>query len=261
MAESHESLTSLANSSGFLLQLRVEQEVRSTQQRHEYRVAAREHQWRDAATGREGFIDLVLEHLESRIVIECKRVEGSWLFLVPTGAESSPFYSRLLRVARDPNVVAPRPHYDELRITPPTEGAAFCIVRGQADRDRPMLERVAGELIAATEALGIEELQKDPRDAFYRVYVPMIVTNAELSVMRFDPKVIDLSTGRIDVDRAEIQKVPYLRLHKNLSSSVEALPATSELFDLNESKNRTVLIVNVNSLIDWLDVSTIRPPR
>jgi hypothetical protein len=78
------------NRSGFPFQLKVEHDVRATENMHHWSVASREHAWDDLA-GNSGFIDLVLKHKQFstfRLVIECKRVKADdarllqWLFLV-----------------------------------------------------------------------------------------------------------------------------------------------------------------------------------
>lgn len=63
------------NRSGFPFQLRVENEIRSSQNAHGWSVASHEHPW--AAYDESGFIDIVVEHdqfVTFRVVIECKRI-------------------------------------------------------------------------------------------------------------------------------------------------------------------------------------------
>jgi len=59
MPEEKEDLLKLVNASGFLFQLRVEDEVTKTSSSHGKTVLAREHRWVDQVTESEKFIDLI----------------------------------------------------------------------------------------------------------------------------------------------------------------------------------------------------------
>jgi len=64
MAENKDSLTDVINSSGFLFQLRLEEEIKKSRPVSpigEWQQIAREHKWIDSLDGKEGFIDIVLE--------------------------------------------------------------------------------------------------------------------------------------------------------------------------------------------------------
>src|SRR5262245_38702945 len=97
MNEHDKQLTSIANASGFLFQLRVAQLVDSTYGRHGWRVLVSEHPWKDTDVGDEGFIDLVIFRDSIRLVVECKRAaEGAWVFLVPEAEASETGNTRAL---------------------------------------------------------------------------------------------------------------------------------------------------------------------
>ena len=55
MAEGKEDLLKFVNASGFLFQLRVEDEVNKTSSKHHKTVLTREHRWVDPITGSERF--------------------------------------------------------------------------------------------------------------------------------------------------------------------------------------------------------------
>lgn len=64
MVENKDSLTDVINNSGFLFQLRLEEEIKKTRPLSpmgEWQQIAREHKWIDTLDGKEGFIDIVLE--------------------------------------------------------------------------------------------------------------------------------------------------------------------------------------------------------
>ena len=85
MTEKSDKLLKLANASGFLFQLRIEDEIEKTKEIHRKEVIASEYRWLDPKTGLEGFIDIILSTGTNRkMIIECKRVrQADWLFLVP----------------------------------------------------------------------------------------------------------------------------------------------------------------------------------
>lgn len=77
--------------SGFPFQIRIETEVASTENRHNWRVLTREQAWRNPETDTSGFIDIILQHNQMttlRMVVECKRQRANdarslqWLFLL-----------------------------------------------------------------------------------------------------------------------------------------------------------------------------------
>jgi hypothetical protein len=75
---------SIANSSGFPLQIAISKIVRESSR---WKVLLEEHPWRLDINGEGGFIDIVVEdkisHFET-FVIECKRVrQTAWVFLLP----------------------------------------------------------------------------------------------------------------------------------------------------------------------------------
>ena len=75
MADQDDTLKQI-NKSGFPFQLRVEHEIRRTQQEHNWSVASCEHPWTSGDAKSSGFIDIVLSHIQFvtfRLVIECKR--------------------------------------------------------------------------------------------------------------------------------------------------------------------------------------------
>ena len=75
---------SIANSSGFPLQIRIANLANSSSK---WQIYLEEHPWHSTETNSTGFIDIVLNHKEDqflKLVIECKRVrQTKWVFLIP----------------------------------------------------------------------------------------------------------------------------------------------------------------------------------
>ena len=79
------SLEEIVNDSGYPLQIRLEEWIKDTYREHRWKVLASEHRWVNGETKDEGFIDLVLESkaADKKLVVECKRIIGNWVFLLP----------------------------------------------------------------------------------------------------------------------------------------------------------------------------------
>jgi hypothetical protein len=236
MSEGKEDFLKLVNASGFLFQLRVEDEVRNTSSTHHKTVLAREHRWVDPITQNEGFIDLILTTgTNGKMVLECKRViDANWIFPVPVLAKSVTHANVLWSYKIDENLQATA--WDKLELYPESLESAFCIVRGQGEKDKPMLERIASILLRSTECLAEEEEQYSRSSGLrgIRFYFPIIVTTAKLMVFRYSPSEIDLSSGQIP--DGDFQEVPFLRFTKSMSTR---LLSSKALIDIHVNRLRT----------------------
>ena len=256
MPETSEALLNLINASGFLFQLRVEQEIKNMQalQLGNWKII-REHRWVDPIDGTEGFIDLILEWDIHRMVIECKRVtDATWIFLIPDERVSMR-RARLLwsMLAQSTGKIA---EWHDFRLIPESPEAEFCIVRGQGDRDTPMLERVSSLLLRSTESLANEELNHQTEaQREHLVYYSVVVTNATLRICRFNPSLVNISTGRLEANAADFKEVPFVRFRKNLSSALVGHRSFSDLQKANSENERTVFVINsgqlANTIREW----------
>lgn len=252
-------LLNLVNASGFGFQLRIEEEVRRHQHEHPWAILSREHRWRDALTGNEGFIDLVLKGGITRLVIECKRTTGAhWVFLMPDQGERP---TRCFRVLWTASMEGSETlsGWDDVFISPLSVSAMFCAIRGQGERDQPMLERLCGLLLRSVEALADEEVGYE-RAAFPRpsVYVPLIVTTAELYVCRFQPKDVDITSGTLS--DASFEAVPFVHFRKSLSTTRTPPERARDLSQSRLSQDRSVIVVQADRLTELLKVLSLERP-
>lgn len=238
----------MVNNSGFLFQLRLEEEIKQSRPVSpigEWQQIAREHKWIDSLDGKEGFIDIVLECGGiTRLVIECKRVtDASWLFLVPSDKKESR-HGQLLWTESIANTF----DWHNFSFNPLSLESTFCVVRGQGEKDTPLLERLSSLLLRSTESLANEELSLTfKQERRIRVYLPVIVTNAVLYACRFNISDINIDTGKLS--ESEFTQVPFIRFRKNLSSTIKSnSPFTSNLNEINRQNERTVLIINAKEL-------------
>jgi hypothetical protein len=247
-----DELLKLANASGYFFQERLREEVDQTNGQYGWRVAAEEHRWCDEG-GQEGFIDLVLENRSLRIVVEAKRTrDASWVFLVPQDSGRSASRSRCLWTSRSQGE-PPKLNWRNASVLPTSPEARFCVIRGQGDRDQPMLERLGGILLRSTESLAEEELRIGLPPQFgadERLYFPMIVTNAQMYACFYDPKSVDLATG--ELPEGEFEAVNFLRFRKGLSTRWPISSDMPTLRHANREKERTLFIVNGANLLEVL---------
>lgn len=254
------SLLNLVNGQGFLFQLRIEHEIKTTQDQYPWRILAREHRWIDAENGEEGFIDLVLGHGNLRIVVECKRVQNAtWVFLAPHEDITEVNRLRLLWTYRrhgKENFV----DWDDFRFRPKAAQSSFCIVEGQ-DKDKPMLERVSGMVLQSLENLAEEELKlfKETEKDGPKVYIPVIVTTATLGICRFNPSEIDIQEGKLfatGVPGDLIETVPFIIFRKGMESKFSPHRA-EDLEAANKESERSVVIVTSTQFSKFLTEFTV----
>jgi len=168
-----EKLRNFVNSSGFPLQIAIEHLVRSKTLSHCWKVRYKEHSWKNVDTHNSGFIDLILadDNGTSAMVIECKRVQdASWIFLLPSMKQANVERTHVW-VSRLDGQEARFFGWNDIAADPASPESEFCIVPGQDQKSRPMLERIASELIEATEGLAREDSYLNTEQDFIRMYV------------------------------------------------------------------------------------------
>ena len=249
-----ETLSKLVNQSGFPLQLAVQHLVEDQKDGHGWRVLYREHGW-TSQDGQSGFADLVLEdqYNSSVLVVECKRaIESDWIFPIDRKDFNSTKNSRAwITSTGNPG----RYHFGnfDARTLPASAESMFCIVAGQDTKSRPMLERVAAETLAATEAIALEEHGTLlSRNNGFRLYASVIVTTSRLTLTYLDTAQIDLQNGQAQQQHHEA--IPYIRFRKQFSSAyaIEPDPDNHDLKALANAKEKTVFVVNSEHLAEFL---------
>jgi hypothetical protein len=215
--------------SGLPFQLAVESRIRDLGRSHSTRVLAREVPWELPEAGRLGWADIVVDcNTSIYCVVECKRYSpnGSLVFLRTQDAPAAPDLP-ILHFRR----AAPTEHD---RGHPGSSGyvyvghneserlvSSFCVFK---DSEQRILEKIAGEVCLATEALMSVELQGDDDGAYpplplsgTRCYAAVIVVNVPLFLCTMSPYDVSLETGRLDdPTKAPVEEVPYIRFQKPL---------------------------------------------
>jgi len=256
-ASSDESVK-IANDSGFPLQIAIQHAVETAhkQHHHGWRVAHIEHAWQQPDDSG-GFIDLVIRdgHGVVNLVVECKRQRDSaWVFMATSGQASNRRHAKAWVTFN--GVQGERVcEWAEVPVDPMSPEAHFCAVSGQAPNERnALLERAAAQVVLATESLAHHERDFwDERHDSIRLYYNVVVTNARLKVVNFDPASISLTDGTIGTIR-DVQEVPYLRFRKQFSWRQPVLTVADwhSRADTDYLQQNTVFVVHANSLMSFL---------
>jgi hypothetical protein len=258
---SENSHLDLVNSSGFLFQLAVEHEILKTKGSHNFDVIVHEHPWTSGQTNEGGFIDLVIGYGWTRLVVECKRPrDANWVFLVDQAATKLSNQVRLRWINHDFNTNSRQSGIDELRLTPTCMQSSFCQVRGQGEKDVPLLERIASQLVDSVEAFSAQELQLAWRKSFDvpLVYLPVILTTANLVVCTVDYSNVNLSSGILK--NAGFETVGFIKFRKAFESKLANSPDIATVKQANKFMERTVLVANVSAFIGFLQEVSVDWP-
>ena len=261
------------NSSGFPFQVGLIKEIERTFKDHAWKVDVGEHRWNHAELRESGYIDLIVSHNSYifTVLIECKRMrEGNLIFLTPEG--SSPDCSRLsafftaqgTHLAEDmgANLAKDVYYWADTDFAPPSKEAEFCIMKGQ-DEKNPMLEKIADGLLPAVEAVGLEYLALISRGKGWednRLFLPVIVTNAELRTATYDPANTSMATGELEEDKCVFASVPFIRFRKSLSThypshlshAIKSKQGGATLEQASKANERTILVINSLAVSDTL---------
>ena len=257
------SIQEIINESGYPLQIKLENIINSSTQEHNWRVLAREHRWISATTHEEGFIDLVLDHktYSARLVIECKRVIGSWTFLIPNPSQYLAGKYRLYHASYTSSDFS----WTEIDAVPESHESAFCVMEVEGKRDNRTLEKISGELLLSLEHLAHEEanlyqeMHKGSDSQNQRLYqrsndmyyLPIIVTTANLQTCVFDPVNVSLNDGKIS--SSKIEQVSFIRFRKNLATSHKFnKPNIVDIREANRENDRIIFVVKAEDLIKFL---------
>jgi hypothetical protein len=242
---------SIANGSGFLFQLQVEQEIEETFEDHGWDIFFREYAWADREVGEDGFIDLILKKKSYRIIIECKRRrEAKWLFVVPEEAQREQIEARCQVAFFSPLNQKPSARWRECVVKPASPEAEFCMIRG-VEEGQATLEKWAGSLLIALESFATEELRVTENHVEH-IYLPFIVTTAQLEVYYFNSRDISLEKGIMQT--GEFIPQPFVRFRKSLTTKLSPnFNYSSHSMRLaSKDKERTVFVVQASALVGVL---------
>jgi hypothetical protein len=178
--------------------------------------------------------------------------QTGWVFLIPKPSVS---LSRQVTVWSSHRVDSKWMEYrwKNFGPYPPTYESEYCAIPGQESGRNTLIERTAYDLTDSIEALTEQEKQiqeKRSTNNFTRVYIPVVLTTAQLFVSEFDPAAISLTDGSLPED-TPFSPVSYLRFRKSLSTRAQA-SSTSSIETLYSESVRTIFVVNAENLPQFL---------
>ena len=154
---------------------------------------------------------LTHHHLTTcRLVVECKRIRAddarqlNWLFLLPGHAPTQTDVCSCLEIEGNGDRTKSPPEWhdarvwEDVRISPASYQSEFCVMPSDEPRRTPILESLAVECLQSVEGLGNEEVNVMSQGyaQHLRLFiVPVVVTNAALTICRFDPAAIRVEDG------------------------------------------------------------------
>jgi hypothetical protein len=245
------TLQEIIDESGYPLQLFLENEVEINKQSSRWRVLVSEHRWINPYNDEEGYIDFVLDssRYKYKLVVECKRIMGNWIFLNTTLPIEPSQQIKLLHARK----LHPTRWWEDLR--PETEifESSYGVLETGGKKDSRTLEKLAGNLLLSTEIFAGEEVsllqESHITDELY--YLPLIVTTAKLHICRFIPTDVNILTGMIE--RSEIKEYQYIHFRKNLATNIKFQQTEkSTIRDINQENMRSVIIVQAKSFINFI---------
>jgi hypothetical protein len=254
MIDKTQKLKDIINKSGYPLQLALEYQINLETPKHKFRVLSSEHRWLDKQTNNEGYIDLILEHqsISIRMVIECKRITGNWNFLIPHEKpnKTNNFKGFFIPINTPDNLNEMKwvPHY----MYPESYVSSFCVLETNNQKDDRSLEKISGDLLESLESIAKEEIPYKCKPVFATelLYLPVIVTTANIQLCFFNPEDISLDDGKITA--SEIIEQDYVRFEKSLSSNIVDPNPIEDIRKADKSNSRTVVIVQANKINNFL---------
>ncbi|MFI5387543.1 MAG: hypothetical protein ACHQ50_15655 [Fimbriimonadales bacterium] len=219
----------IVNRSGFPLQMHVQEVISRQSSKHGWHLFAHEHPWRHAE-GHRGFIDLVAgskgfwfstvgeRASRATMIIECKRIAGTWVFLAPPPLREGDG-ANLLFIQEG----ARTPAWSLRPFGPRMAESEYCVMETGGKDDRRQLEALGADLLESLEAIAQsdQEAFKDKANEYgSALYIPVLVTTAALQLCVFDQSAVSLKDGSVSFDGVKDQKsVPWVRFNKDLGFS------------------------------------------
>jgi hypothetical protein len=155
------------------------------------------------------------------LLIECKRLlDKDWVFLPERGDAQPRRTARAFYLGRNEARLLPGMGWDNRPADPRPRSPQVAFAITPKDGRERTIDALAAELVSATEALAHEEMETyllHRGGTFRRLYYPIIVTTARLSVCSFDPADITLGTGQLPPSTLR-QSYRALRYTKQLST-------------------------------------------
>jgi hypothetical protein len=262
----YKHLLKSVNDSGFPFQIGVTEIIKTIPDWH---VEFTEHSWENQDDNSSGFIDIVVrkqivkaigneENFAPRnlwLVIECKRITNHpYIFLESNenkGNEINQAKTFLSSTATPSTLLVGHP---DIRLLPTSYESNFCVVTSQ-DHKKPLLEKVASELVSSTSAFASEIIHPQGIRISPDIFVSIIVLNLPIILCRYSAPEISIKDGTLS--NPEFETVPYLRFRKQFERRLDTREKAYDYFrdwgELAKRKEHTVFVVSAENLPKFLN--------
>lgn len=255
----------IVNQTGYPLQVALEgviENLRKVAKLHGWDLLFHEHRWVNA--NKEGYIDLVVRSLSTcsgpviHLVIECKRIDGVWAFIVPPDAQSPEREALVLTsewISGKQHAMWKKKSFGQESVV-----SEYCVMADADDKvglkkDGRILESWANELLMATEALASEHasLVSNPESSIpEQIYIPVIVTTAQIRVCILPASKVSLEDGKMTECKLEDNHW-CVRFQKNMTTSLEYSNEITSLEQAHKANQRTVFVVHAAEFESFLE--------
>ena len=171
---------------------------------------------------KDNFLDIVAGKGRFVLAIECKKIGHEFTFLLPLGEKTftgtvNDFRGAMVQFIRQQG--RSNISYETIRIQPKSYSSEFCVIGKGSDPGR-LLERDASILVRAADAFtkDTREHQKLPDEELPRVVLPVLVTNAEIYTVRYEPTQVSLNSGEYEAKPGDIERAPWVRFYKSFTA-------------------------------------------
>jgi hypothetical protein len=166
--------------------------------------------------------------------------------------------------ANSSGVTTPVDEWVDVQFDPRSPEALFCVVRKNNQRSQELIEKTAAEIARATDALARQEMlihhapptgQPSLNSGLSRLYVPVIVTTAKMSICDADYSSVDLETG--EVAGAISSPASIVRFRKSFGSDSSKMRAMLSIESFAKQSERSVLVVQADAFLSFLQKAQI----
>ncbi|HWS61983.1 MAG TPA: hypothetical protein VN325_04445 [Steroidobacteraceae bacterium] len=254
-----EKLAKSINDSGFPFQIGLKMLTNSV---HGWRATLTEHPWRDQLNGSDKFIDFVATYTGDlvNLVTECKRARNTEWFFLRESVESNHSENRLTVRARVLGFTLGNSlvnDWMDVQFIPGSPEANFCVMRknttesGSGQYSQELLEKTASEIVRATQALTEQQSAfHSVQRPLHRVYIPIIVTNAQMYICDAAWEKVNLDSG--EVEFSAVRPIKFIRFRKSFGVPDLRNKAGHDIATVMDVSANTVIVVQAAAYLEFL---------
>ncbi len=192
-------------------------------------------------------------YIDPRLIIKCNRFIGDWKFYLPNTNKNQIGKGKCIYVEKQPEI---KEQLEKLIWIEPSIGplslvSEHCVMKSEGKNDFHSLEEILKELLGFLEDIAKKDMSIPYSNPFWkRIYIPIIVTTANLQSCIFDPNTIKKGS----IDNCKINKIELIRIRMNLSTNIEdnELKINEDIKSVYQKNQFTVLILQEDHMMQSL---------